>query len=783
MPFVTDTFIPERGRVHGVGSAAARVPPAATLELLNSELSAVGLPVDAEDVHAFGAETATRLERLQERYGLPVTGNLDPATGAVLSLAALVASEHDPARLREKLTEARGAVPDSPAYDAALARLALVTGSYEVAASVTDAIHDTLGNDVTPVISDGFGNAPPRAPEAAFPENFYAYRYPLLAQEVIDELRRGRVEVTSGDVARSVRVQDAAEAWLAAFESWQHGNAEMAKRRYTSAAAAYDRCQQAVLSYFSINPDYDFKYASTSFDKRIDELIWKVNQKHDYWPVFAGYLEARRQRLSLAELGQVDWIAPSEAPAVGNGHMIYAILRGNLAGRELPIPAYSSYDYNVRMVLMDVRAFVLATVLAPLARGEANRLARRFEPAITDFRRLLRRRIENPMLDTSLPLMIGLLCELIEVPFTRLLLIETLSDQAEAEYKARARVDDLGDDTARDEALARLGVLGQQYTARGLAGDPRPGATPFQNLVAALTYADALEVSVPDGQYAARTRIALDSLEQVITATANSEGGAADLAAAARTLTVPTVSASDAASPGGTHPHETLIQFQPPADEATMRERNPRAYALLLHVQGRLLQIWCGFNYLGYRDDYLPPWRFGFLLERARYFVEHAKNAQRDYLNFLANAENEELRELGAAQQVELEKANVAIETARVEQSSREVISAQESKALALVVADHARKRREAYEQFDDWALRFDIANRIISFGKSIAVAAVGGPVQGDTLEQHVMGVVQGEMQRDLEKQNLKFAEEEAKWGRRVADAQLQVARAALVVA
>ena len=108
-------------------------------------------------------------------------------------------------------------------------------------------------------------------------------------------------------------------------------------------------------------------------------------------------------------------------------------------------------------------------------------------------------------------------------------------------------------------------------------------------------------------------------------------------------------------------------------------DTNPRIYALLLNAQARLLQIEHGFNYLGYKDDYIPPWRFQFLLERARYFSEHAKNAQRDYLNFLNNAENEQFQEQSAAQAVEMEKANVPIESARVAQATAEVTAAQES--------------------------------------------------------------------------------------------------------
>src|SRR5436309_1421810 len=56
--------------------------------------------------------------------------------------------------------------------------------------------------------------------------------------------------------------------------------------------------------------------------------------------------------------------------------------------------------------------------------------------------------------------------------------------------------------------------------------------------------------------------------------------------------------------------------------------------------------------------------------------AEHAKGAERDYLNFLNNAEHEEYQELSASQNVEMEKANVRIETARVDQASAEVTAA-----------------------------------------------------------------------------------------------------------
>ena len=118
-------------------------------------------------------------------------------------------------------------------------------------------------------------------------------------------------------------------------------------------------------------------------------------------------------------------------------------------------------------------------------------------------------------------------------------------------------------------------------------------------------------------------------------------------------------------------------------------------------AQARLLQLWSWFNYLGYSDDYMPPWRFQFLLDRARYFAEHAKNAQREYLNFLSNAEREEFQELTAAQTVELEKSNIHIESARVNQVRLEVAASVESAKLADLTASDAHNRLETYAAFD----------------------------------------------------------------------------------
>ena len=127
---------------------------------------------------------------------------------------------------------------------------------------------------------------------------------------------------------------------------------------------------------------------------------------------------------------------------------------------------------------------------------------------------------------------------------------------------------------------------------------------------------------------------------------------------------------------------------------------HPTAYALALEAQARLVQLANGFNWLGYRNDYVPPWRFQYLLDRARYYTNHARQVQSTYLNFLSNAEREDLQERSAQEQVIIEDANVAAETKRLEQAQVELNNAHQNAFAQSQFAVHANQRSASYSSF-----------------------------------------------------------------------------------
>jgi hypothetical protein len=805
MPRVTQEFV--------VGSTTISQE---TVKGLHDELGKLGLPVERVGGESLGfdVKASARVKEFQVRYGLPKTGNLDPVTGGIMSVAALVATERDRGRLRTALVQAADDelfTPQNQAntlYKLWVARYAVMIRDYPLAVRV-------FGRSISEVNIEAIVRGKPRVakPEVPFPENFYAYRYNIMSQEGIATLLSSRTPPDSN--ARQMlarrrplndnpeddldlpepeeppppppdnkeRVKDWAEAWLRAVQAWQEGNSHFMRQRYSGAVAAYTRSQEETLNYFRLHPDTRVTLSGNTLDAQIDALASQFTDAR--WAGVRHRLNWRHQLLSLKELRDLDW-----RPIVSTS-LVYRLLAANLAGELQPSPPV---DQGVRPAQMDARLAVIAVVLVPLARGEANRLRRQYEAARRDFERVLR-----PVIPTNPPtnVVLNWKCEFIEVPFARLLLAETLFEQADTQYKSRMLVDELTDQNERTQALNTLKEVAQDFRTRNIPGHAGNTTRPLQHLLAAVTYAQVFQVLSDLGAYVPRTKEALNTLHASVAATIKTAPvGSHAFRSLGLTLTLPTVSPIRDSLPtllDSKHPHQPYLKIEGSGPEV-ISERNPRVYALLLQTQARLLQIWSGFNYLGYPDDHVPTWRFSFLLDRARYFAEHAKNAQREYLNFLGNAEREEFQELTASQNVELEKSNIRIETARVEQAQFEVAASQESLTLATTSAQSSRTRRDGYREFDDEATRLEgisfVGNTIGGFFGAVASSIVNPAAAGASFASFLGNTLgagaeleKTRLQRDLELQNLGLAIKEAEQAQNVAKAQLDAVQAGLLVA
>jgi hypothetical protein len=776
---------------------------------LHAELTAIGAVITADEQAAttFSDSTAAAVRAFRQRFGLSAGDSVDLPTGRLLHVVSAFSGTGGRVALRDAVREAASVVDTSEPEELYwLARYATLAGEYQTARDITRLIpeHGGVRALIDPILTlpdhplqPDPGQPPaaprPQPPELPYPENFYTYRRDLYPLDVLDDVQRQVAAVgqppRDPDQARpdplgptgDVFIQSAV-SWLEAIKQWQIGNAAFNTRNYGAAQVAYDACQAAACTFFRTH--YSIDLGSGPLTERLSNLIRHLANNEAAWATVWSRIRWRRGLLSLEELRAWDWPEPppnvhvprrfDPSPVVGElppkpdyglGFIQQYFQRG-----EFEDPATPARQQDLEAPLI-----TLAFVLVPLARAEANRARRQFDAAIRDLRwvldSILVRTIRPPHGDPGpiRSVFARLACEFIELPFAKLLLAETMLDRADAEHKARIAAEP----------------------------PPAPDVAAFQGLKAAQTYLAMKDLFGNEGEYVARVDASRDQLAQQIQQhLAANETRSPTFQLLGKAIHVPTIASTSTTLPGldrRVKAHEPLLTFNPPDGQTVMRETNPRVYAALLTATARLEQLKAGFNYLGYSDSYVPPWRFQFLLERARYFAEHARNAQREYLNFLTNAEREEFQELSTSQNVELEKSNVRIETARVDQVRLETQAAKESASLATLHAANAKESFEEYQEFDEYADRIldtaglgvigaalDVIGEVPGLGT--VLGGVGDFFGGGGVSRAQERLVAA-AQRDLEKRNLERAAEEARIAAAVAGIQLAAAEAGLVVA
>lgn len=592
-----------------------------------------------------------------------------------------------------------------------------------------------------------------------------------------------------------------AQSWLEAVRHWQRGLDELQSRRHDSAAFLFGDCQQFAIEYFAIVR----KIPATGTDvrARVANVLSKIASDLDPNPQpppnrFARgprslrrMLGFRRAASSLTSLHFFDWTAPVDSAAsVLEGNVLPAVSRLNANATEvLQHLAAVGIDTKLQnhMYLvhqkLDYFMIVLMSVFVPLARAELERDRQRYEAAISELEWVLTNAASSATPDQFV------VNEPIELRFIRLLLAECLIEQGDSEYKSETPITPLPPAPTPPERLVRHNWM--------------KARTSYERAIAEM---GAL------GSYGAQVTAAIAKLDAAVAASEP------DLAKLGKEILIDTIKPVLRPSEVRAVGQERMVALRNTAataplleiGEATSTDTNPRVFALLLQANARLVQLQADFNWLGYPDDYVPPWRFQFLLDRGRYFAEHAKQAQRDYLNFLSTAEREELQEKSAEQAVALESANIAIEDARVVQATAEQAVADKSHDLALAVQENSEERLTEYKEFDifvdEQELKILVADGV-NTSSSILTSALQGAVAGAALGPWgalgggVVGGLTGlfsggaqfaqlqanqaiaKEQRNLEKNNLARASEEAGLSEDVAEAQQQVARAAVTVA
>lgn len=91
-----------------------------------------------------------------------------------------------------------------------------------------------------------------------------------------------------------------------------------------------------------------------------------------------------------------------------------------------------------------------------------------------------------------------------------------------------------------------------------------------------------------------------------------------------------------------------------PSGSRDIHSINPLIVEIIYHAKMQLLKISNHLNYLGYNDGYVPDQRYTFLLSRANEYADLAIQTEARYIQFKAEAENQEYQSQQLAQNAQL---------------------------------------------------------------------------------------------------------------------------------
>jgi hypothetical protein len=152
-------------------------------------------------------------------------------------------------------------------------------------------------------------------------------------------------------------------------------------------------------------------------------------------------------------------------------------------------------------------------------------------------------------------------------------------------------------------------------------------------------------------------------------------------------------------------------------DTATPPALNPRMAAVIRQARVYQEMMRAGLNALGLPSDMIPIFRYRYLETVARYFANQAMKAERDYINFAANAERETATLMQLQQSVDLAAAGVELERRRVAEAQTETRVAELSAALAAQREANATARRAEYATVSADQVALDTATAHASGG------------------------------------------------------------------
>ena len=194
---------------------------------------------------------------------------------------------------------------------------------------------------------------------------------------------------TGSSEQRKKELLESANAWLTAVDNWQLGNKEFKARRYASAVSAYTPANRTGADLFlsSSTPMSILSICPT--------CLLTEEPSHSMNALIASIFTLARHEHTVGSAVAIVTAAALHTVAAGAGQFrlgchfseCHHVAGGQPEwGKKIPLELGTK---TLRQRSLDRPLLILATVMVPLARAEANRMRRQYDAAEKDLRRVL----------------------------------------------------------------------------------------------------------------------------------------------------------------------------------------------------------------------------------------------------------------------------------------------------------------------------------------------------------------------------------------------------------
>jgi tetratricopeptide (TPR) repeat protein len=178
-----------------------------------------------------------------------------------------------------------------------------------------------------------------------------------------------------------------------------------------------------------------------------------------------------------------------------------------------------------------------------------------------------------------------------------------------------------------------------------------------------------------------------------------------------------------------------VLPFVRALDQTPPDTLSPTVTAIVLEVRNRLRMIEAGLDFWGHSTSFFPIFKFDYLHSVASYFAQQAVQAERDYINFTARGEDEQLTRQQLQQSIDSGDAQVELAEKNLTQSRAERDVAVENADLAALRLTNAQNQRTEYADVSYETTALDAASVFASGPSGYAVNySYYSPSEGHTV-------------------------------------------------